>query len=285
MRPAHVVEIETPKKFVLNGLWFGPKRPKRAIIWVHGMLSSAFSMRHVIDRVVDKNTAVLTFNNRGSESVIDIKRIVGKKREWIKAGTAHEVFTDSLDDLDGAFNLARKSGAKEIYLVGHSTGCQKSIYWLFKRKRKINGAILLGPLSDYAGSSTYPRMSKTLALAKKMIAKGTPHELLPTKSYWHYADAQRFLSLYTPDSVEQSIFPYFDENRRATILGAVNTPLMVVFASDDEYIDRPIREIGAWFEKNAKEKLLLLLTKKGGHSLRGAEIEVSNAIKSWIVKK
>ena len=69
MQPCHVVEIETPKKVRLNGLWFGPKRPKRAILWVHGLGSSAFSKIGIFDYLIDKDTAVLAFNNRGHDKV------------------------------------------------------------------------------------------------------------------------------------------------------------------------------------------------------------------------
>src|SRR5205807_10060866 len=65
-------------------------------------------------------SAVLTFNNRGFENVTDVKRVIGKKAKWIRAGSAHEVFTESDDDIQGAVNYAKKH-SKNIYLAGHST--------------------------------------------------------------------------------------------------------------------------------------------------------------------
>ena len=64
MRPCFQIEIVTPKKFVLNGLWFGSKKPKRVIVWVHGLGSSMFSKLGIVDQLVDKETAVVMFNNR-----------------------------------------------------------------------------------------------------------------------------------------------------------------------------------------------------------------------------
>ncbi len=285
MRAAHVVEIVTPKKIVLNGLWFGPARPKRAIVWVHGMFSSAFSMRHIIDLLVDKETAVLAFNNRGFETAAEVKRLVGKKREYVRAGTAQEIFTDSIDDIDGAINLARKSGAKQLYLAGHSTGCQKSVYWAYKKGRGVQGLILLGALSDYVGARSDKRYEKTLEIAKKMIQEGRAHELLPADSYWHYSDAQRFVSLYTPDSIEQSIFPYFDESRKSDALYSVKVPILLIYAADDEYSDRPAAEMVRWFEAHARCVLTPFVAKRTGHSFRGAEKPIAKTIKSWLVKK
>ena len=157
MTPAHVVEIITPKRFVLNGLWFGPysakatkgtaKKPKRVIVWMHGLGSSVFSKLGIIELLARGDTAVLAFNNRGHDVVSKSAR--GKK--YIIAGAAHEVFTDCVDDIQGAINFVKKQGVRDIYLVGHSTGCQKSIYWAHKKKGKgIKGIILLAPLSDYS---------------------------------------------------------------------------------------------------------------------------------------
>jgi len=279
MRPAHIVEIVTPKKFVLNGIWFGPSKPKRVIIWVHGMFSSVFSMRHIIDLLTDADTAVLAFNNRGFETVSEIKQLVGKKR-----GTAHEVFTDCVDDIDGAAHLAQASGAKEIYLAGHSTGCQKITYWASKRKdaKKIKGLIYLGSLSDYAGTPQHRQFPVALRAAKAMVKSGKSAELVPTALWWHYADAQRFLSLYTPDSVEQSIFPYFDRKRHSKVFSSVRLPILALFAGSDEYVDRPNKDITDWFERESRGNLKSIIIPEVGHSFRGGEDKVVSSIASWI---
>ena len=74
MKACGVIEVITPKKFVLNGLWFGPRRPKRAIVWVHGLGSSAFSQLGIVDHLADTDTAVITFNNRGFGTINSVKR-------------------------------------------------------------------------------------------------------------------------------------------------------------------------------------------------------------------
>src|SRR3989344_6146125 len=119
MKACGVIEIITPKKFVLNGLWFGPQRPKKTIVWVHGLGSSAFSKLDIVERLVDKNTAVITFNNRGFGTINSVKRRIGNTSKSISVGTAHEIFTDSADDIQGAINFARRAGIKNIYLAGH----------------------------------------------------------------------------------------------------------------------------------------------------------------------
>lgn len=286
MTRCHVADFRTPDGVLLNTLWFGPTKPKRAIIWVHGLGSSAFSKLDIVERLVDQQTAVLTFNNRGHGSVNRISRAESKKGEYI--GGAHEKFTDCVDDVQGAVNFARRAGAKEIYLVGHSTGCQKIVYWGHrKRGRGVKGLILLAPISDYAAGIKLHgkvKIERVALLARAMIRRGRGRELIPQK-VWNEEldDAYRFLSLYTPDSIEQSIFPYFDEARPAHIFGSVHLPVLAVFAARDEFADRPADKLAAWFEdRTASQYFSATIASRANHGFKNAEAFVARAVHNWL---
>src|SRR3989344_4872852 len=229
-------DIKTPKGYMLRGLWFGPKKPQQLIIWVHGLSSSAFSMLHLVGEIADKDTAVLTFNNRGTEKIADIKKIVGKKAKWVRAGAAHEVFTECVDDIQGAINYARRKSIKNIYLAGHSTGCQKSVYWASKKGggKGVKGIILLAPVSDHAAALKFDRngqLARLTKLARKLVAEGKKHQLMPSMlSDDSLNDAQRFLSLNTAYSVETT-FPYEQKGKRPRVLQAVKKPMLVIWAA------------------------------------------------------
>ncbi len=301
-----VVGIITPKKYILNGLWFGPgitlrdssrrggaEKPKRVIIWVHGLGSSAFSMLHVVQRLGDAETAVLTFNNRGFGTINRIKKI-GKKSKSLVAGSVHEVFTDSVDDIQGAINFVKKQGVKEIYLAGHSTGCQKSVYWAHKNKggRDVKGIILVAPVSDHADALQPDKRRQVARLAKiaqLLIKKGKPHELLPQSPQNHpgalfFFDAQRFLSLYTPDSKE-TIFSYEQLKKDPRTLKSVRVPILMLWAEKDEFSDRPATRVVEWFRNNTLTKLETSVVPGVLHSFHGAEKEVAECIKEWILGK
>ncbi len=284
MIPAHVIEIVTPKKFVLNGLWFGTLKPKRAIVWIHGLSSSAFSRLGIIDYLVNDETAIMTFNNRGSAT---ISRIARGTKSFTSGGGA-ENFIECVDDIDGAIAFARNKGANEIYLAGHSTGCQKAVYWAHQRKGKgVHGLILLAPLSDWAGaarqSDEKARLKKATREALSLVKKKRPEAFLANDSWVHPITAQRFLSLYTPDSIEQSIFPYFDETRPARIFRSVTVPIMALFAGSDEYADRNASKIADWFSKNTGSKRFdAVIIPKVEHNFKGAEAEVGKVISEWI---
>lgn len=285
MRPAHVIEIQTPKKFLLNGLWFGSTKPRKAIIWVHGLASSAFSKLGIVEKLIDNDTAVMTFNNRGSSTVTRTRRINSQKKggmEYVLSGGAHEVFTDCTDDIHGAIDFAKKQGAKKIFLAGHSTGAQKSVYFASRKgkEKKIKGVILLAPLSDYAGALKEGKaaLKKTTAVAMKLMKAGKKLEIVPGS----WTDAQRFLSIYTPDSTEE-IFSYIDPEKKPTIYESLKVPTLVLLAEDDEHADRPAGRIEAWFAKHARmPRFGSAIIADADHSFTGAEKTVAGAINDWI---
>lgn len=282
MRPCFHIEILTPKKFVLNGLWFGPAKAKRVVIWVHGLGSSMFGRLGVAHHIVDEQTALLVFNNRGHDKVARISQ--GKRS--IRGGAAHEVFTDCVDDIQGAINFARRFGVRKIYLAGHSTGCQKSIYWAHKKRRGVRGIVILAPMSDYAAEkhiSGEADIRKGLVAARKLVGSRQAHALLGERDWkWSLlADAQRFISLYSGTSAEE-IFTYWDAKRNPRTLRSVKIPTLVLLAGKDEYADRPAKEIAAWFDKNISAPHSVAIVPRVEHGFKGGEKQVARAIRKFI---
>ena len=295
----NVIKIQTPKGYLLNGLWYGPEKAKTVFVYIHGLGGSLFSQTELCQSLTSHDTAVLVFNNRGSGVVSRIKRVSKKGKKGYDShtiGMAHEVFSDCVDDIDGAIELALDKGAKNIFLVGHSTGCQKSVYYLSqiaKKKKpkpklglklKVKGAILLAPMSDYADFAAFTDNKKrkvVTSFAKKMIKNGKAHDLLP-KHIWPYPiDSQRFLSLFTPESTEE-IFSYAVPDKSPKILMSVKTPMKVIFAGDDEYKDRPMEEIAAWFKKTLADRPAEIEIIDGApHNFKGYETRLKTMIKAW----
>lgn len=282
-----ICRLVTPKRFILNGIFFGSKGAKNVFIYLHGLSGSLFSHINLFEKIVDKNNAVLAFNNRGSGVINKVRQLPSSGKKISKAflmGTAHEVFTDCIDDIEGAIKTAKSFGAKNIFLMGHSTGCQKSVYYLAKRKKSsVKGAVLLAPISDYADAIVNhgEHLLKARRVAEKMVKEGSGHELMPSDIWPLTHDAQRFLSLFTPESAEE-IFTYASGKKPRT-LQVVNKPLLAVFAGGDEFTDRPAEEIAAWFEKTLfRKKHQIEIVKGSPHHFSGHEVEVSKLIREWI---
>lgn len=288
-KPCHVVEIVTPKKVVLDGLWVGPKRARNVIILIHGLGSSLWKRLPLAERLAGKGVTVLAFNNRGHDRVSALSRVGTKqaKRKW--AGGASEIFTDCVDDIQGAINFVRRQKAKNIFLAGHSTGCQKSIYWAHKKKGKgVKGLILLAPLSDYSVAlrdDKGGRLARVTKLARSLVRRGKKHDLLPQSLWPALDDAQRFLSLYTPDSVEE-MFTYAQPKKIPRIFSSIRIPTLVIFAGADEFGDRPAREIAAWFHDHSRsQRFDAIIVPKVKHSFRGKEQVVARATRQFLAMR
>lgn len=283
------VRIVTPKQYLLNGLWFGAGRPTAAIVFVHGLGSSAFAHHDYLIPLATAHTAVLYFGNRGHHGIAGVKRIKrGVKTGYVyqQAGMAHEIFTESADDIQGAVNLLVSRGARRIFLVGHSTGCQKIVWYLSQRgaPRRVAGAVLLCPISDYASARHEDdrKRKRAEAVARKLVRQKKPHELLRSELWHAPIDAQRFLSLYTPDSKEE-IFPYAQPGKIPRTLRKVKAPLLVVFAGEDQYRDRPTSEMAAWFRGHLRSQRAEIEIIPGAlHSFNGLESKVTASVRRWI---
>lgn len=279
-------EIKTPKGYLLRGLWFGPKKPKRVIVWVHGIGSNMFSKLGIVEKLIDNKTAVVVFNNRGHEKISQVPHESGKFNKALRGGMVHEKFTDCADDIQGVINFVRRQKVKRIFLAGHSTGCQKSTYWASKKGRGVKGIVLLAPISDYSAmrlERDRKTISRALQVAQGLVRAGKGSRMLPEEVWgWPWiADAQRFVSLYAGKGPEE-IFTYWDMERNPRTLTSVRIPALVILAENDEYADRPAQEIAGWFEQNMKNKHKVRIIPEVKHSFKGAERKVAKAIREFI---
>lgn len=290
-QPARVIEIVTPKKFVLNGLWFGPESPSKIIIFTHGLGGNVFSSHKLVVPLADSQTAVITFSNRGHDQISSIKKIDNRKKKGyarMTAGEAMEIFTDCVDDIQGAVNHVLSVSPKaSIYLAGHSTGCQKSAYYLSRtgKQKFIKGVILLAPMSDYAAllkSDKNGNLKPAENFARNLVKENQPQDLLPQEIWPDMVSAQRFLSLATPDSQEE-IFCYANQDKTPVSYRKIKIPVLVVLAEKDEHRDRPIKKIAGWFEKNSgSEKLSVEIIPSAPHNFYKYETRAQDLVRRFI---
>lgn len=281
-----LISLLTPKKLKLNGVWLGSPSADTIFIFLHGLGGSLFSRAPLTSLLANKQQAVLALNNRGSGTINYLKKETRTKVSYFLAGVAHEIFTDCVDDIDGAVAYAQQRGVKNIYLLGHSTGCQKSIYYLAKRpKSPVLGAILLAPVSDYASLSTTVDANvyrRALLAARKLVAVNKSQELLAENLWIPPCSAQRFLSLYTPDSQEE-IFTY-GSGRKPLALHRVKQPILACLAELDQVAGREVNQLADWFQvelKNSQNHQINII-KGADHGFEAKETELVRIINSWI---
>src|SRR4030095_11092024 len=98
------------------------------------------------------------------------------------AGAAFERFRQSILDIRAMVSFVRLRGYRRVILAGHSTGANKVLYYAARaRYRRVNGIILLGPVSDHAAEAKRlgARELRRRIVAVERIGPRHPDALVP----------------------------------------------------------------------------------------------------------
>ena len=266
---------------MLNGIAIFPKRPTdTALIWLHGLSSNFASSPRRTDELtracLKNNIAFLKFNTRGH----DIAARSGRKI----IGAGFEKFTDCVYDIRAMIRFAKKLGYKNIILAGHSTGANKTLYYLYKtRDPAVRNIILIGAISDIAADR---KMNGAKTAARRVnvalkLAKKNPSSLMPTDC--GIITAARYLSLYKAGGAED-VFPYHDQSAQWKELKSIRVPIALIIGSRDEHLDIPLKKYIGIFHTHATstKSFTSAIIKGANHSFRGKENELSRVIIDWI---
>ena len=279
-----LVSFTTRDGVELSGFYVSAKGSKKCLIFIHG-LSASFLWRGLWKGMPETMATVvkregwnlLSFNNRGSNMINRLMR-KGKK---VTMGGAKERFEDCVKDIDAAIRYARKRGSNTIVLMGHSTGCQKSIYYQSKtRERRVNGIVLLAPASDrdYEMKKLGKRFAKTLRLARHMMKTGKGDHIM---DQWKIPlTAKRYWNLHKPSSAEGGIFNY--GTGKMSAVSRINVPTLAVYGSRDKYsVYGPKREL-AMIGNAIHAPYQSAIIKNAKHGFESHEREVAALVGKWL---
>ena len=285
--------IATKDGITLDGAVADAKGKKRVgVLFMHGLTSTFSRTRALWQGLAEmgKNhgIGVAAFNTRGHDIVVGYrrKRPGEKRRRHVMLGAAFENFKDCIYDIRTGVRFLKKRGYRTIILVGHSTGSQKSLYYLSQtRDRNVKGLVLAGPVSDISvrRRELGHGFTKNIAAAKRFMKRSGGRTLLPPSITKEFLSAQRYVSLFSPGSPED-VFPYYNPKAEWTALRRIKTPTLVIFGGKDEYLDRSAKETVKTFLAHApaRSRLVTAVIKSAGHNFRGKEKDFANAIMRWI---
>lgn len=236
------------------------------LVFVHGMGSNFYRSalkKAFLDAAPPRGCAMLTFNNRGAER-----------------GTEDEPFGACLHDLDGALAFARRRGHRRIIFIGHSTGCQKIVYWQARRRHPgMAGLVLLAPADDHAvlRRDLGRRFAQKVAWARKQVAAG--RGTAPVTGLYERFTAARFLGLADPRAPEAGVFRYAGTLAR---FRRVRCPVLAVFGTAEEFAAIPPAEMLAILRRRTRSRAYAdWLVPDANHSFKGCEAEVARRVCRW----
>lgn len=286
-----LAQIVTKDKLIHQGIASFPARPSgRALLWVHGLMSTFYSNIPLLDAFAEacesEGWGFASFNNRGHDVITGIKKVDKRKSKGYShanGGAGYEHFEESVSDIAAGVDYLVSNGYTEVVVIGHSTGANKVCYYGAKQKdSNVIGFVLAGPVSDRLDISLDPqKMKQNLARAEEKIKEGKGDELALDYHFFPLT-ARRFVSIYSPGTTEDT-FDYGDEMPRLSNFSKIRKPLMVILGEKDEYLDRTAKKVIRVFDQHSRSYWYKSVLLPGApHSFTGSEKKAVRVIVDWV---
>lgn len=253
------------------------------VLCIHGMCGTIIDnyFATVWGKLLAKNNIGFIYeHNRGHSIENDILMKDGSFKRY---GCMYEIFEDCVYDIDLAIETAKLKGYKKIILLGHSYGCNKVIYYHFKKHPNILGMILASA-PDMVGSHLSNQLDykDLLEEAKNNIDNNTPTKLLhKTIEDYIYMSSQTYYNWYKKDSFLDNL-PIIANPEHWKQFETIDVPILTFSGSDEEdyYLHLDLLKEKAHSCNNFEYKII----KDTDHTYRGKESEIGNIIYNWIYK-
>jgi len=253
------------------------------IICIHGMCGTIIDnyFATVWGKLLAQNDIGFIYeHNRGHSIENDI---VMKDGSFKRCGCMYEIFEDCIYDIDLAIQTAKEKGYKRIILLGHSLGCNKVIYYYYKKHPNILG-IILASAPDMIGSHLLiePDYEELLKEAKENIEKNQPTKLLHKMiEDYMYMSSQTYYNWFHKNSNLNNL-PIISNPKNWEQLETIDVPILTFSGSKDEdyYLHLDLLKEKATNCKNFEYQII----ENTGHTYQEKELETGNLILNWINK-
>lgn len=276
----------------LNGILYKTEnKTKKIIISVHGMATNCIKVRDlkIAEKANEMDVDLLSFNNRGHDIVNHIIKEETKKKEL--AGTAFEEISECYEDIVGVINYVKSLGYEEIYIMGHSLGSTKTVYFYNKALKdnkellnNIKGIILLSLVDIPLAIQVYLKdnFSSMLTYAKNMSKEKMDNILMPEESFIHPISIKTFLR-YAINNEDINFAKFSDDTSTFEELNNINVPLFMRWGNVRELIIQHPDELCELMKNKIKNELLDVGYIDGAnHSYKGKEEILANQIYEFI---
>lgn len=242
------INFLTADNLQLHGLVYQHENNRKLAIFIHGAGDSNVikmgSMLSILSsKLAIKNYDLMAFNNRGAGYVSKVKKVnsLGEKIGEQMAGMAYERITDCVKDIDGAIDWGSSQGYEHFVLIGHSTGANKTVYYLTekaKNNKLVSQVFLLAGGDDITlQKSRLDNPSRYLKQITSRVEKDEGHLLVP-EGYFpgnHPISYASLLELINEGSA-YDIFPfgrYENDKKLFTRYKKIQIPIVAMYGSKD----------------------------------------------------
>lgn len=297
------LEVITKDNLSLPALFFEPeKTTKKAIIYLHGMMSNCFysaeRMNIYAKEFTSKNISFLALNNRGAGYIEYIRKKTSEfESEKIPLGSAYEKISDCVLDIEGSIEILKSMNYEEIYLVGHSTGANKvCVYNYYKKSNSISKFVLLGG-GDDIGINYYnlgaSKVQNYLTKINSQIKKGNGTKFAPQYMGFPVFSYNSLKELFDPES-DYNIFPFYEFLFKKSItkkekfreLKSCQKETLIVYGENDEFCFNNVSKCIEIMkdQTNKKKNFEYTIIEDADHSFTGKELILAKTISNWLTK-
>ena len=254
------------------------------VICIHGMCGTIVDnyFATVWGKFLSSNDIGFIYeHNRGHSIENDILMKDGSLK---RCGCMYEIFEDSIYDIDLAIRTAKEKGYKRIILLGHSYGCNKVIYYYYKKRPDILGMILASA-PDMVGSHMLIQSDDYKELiqeAKQNIDNNDPTRLLHKMiENYMYMSSQTYYNWFKEDSNLDNL-PIVRNNNKWNQFESIDVPILTFSGAneDDYYLQLELLKTKAINCNNFDYKII----DNTGHTYKGKEAEIARLLFEWINK-
>ena len=262
---------------------FESKEKDICVICIHGMCGTIVDnyFATVWGKILsEKNIGFIYEHNRGHSIENDI---VMKDGSFKRCGCMYEIFEDCIYDIDLAIQTAKDKGYKKIILLGHSYGCNKVIYYYYKKHPNILG-IILASAPDMIGSHLLVELDykELLKESKENIDNNEPTKLLHKMiEDYMYMSSATYYNWYNENSNLNNL-PVISNKEHWEQFETIEVPILTFSGSNEEdyYLQLDLLKDKALNCKKFEYKII----EDTGHTYKNKELEVANLIFDWINK-
>ena len=253
------------------------------VIFVHGMCQTIIDNYFAIvcgNLLSENKIGFLYAHNRGYSIENDI---LMKDGTYTRCGCMYEIFEDCVLDIDLAIEKAKELGYKRIILMGHSYGCNKLIYYYYKKRPDILG-VILSSAPDMVGlqllrQKDYKELIKE---AKENINNGDSTKLLSNLvEDYMYMSSQTYYNWFNKNSNLDNL-PVMSNSNNWYQFESIDVPILTFSGSleTDNYLHLDLLKDKAKNCNNFECNII----ENANHFYHNKEDEISLLILNWINK-
>lgn len=226
----------------LTAIEFGPKvaEPQNFLIFIGGLGDGFLTVPYIPD-------LASAISKRFASRLVVVQALILSSYKGFGTGSLDRDVAE-LAKLVEYLRTERGSTSSKVFLMGHSTGCQDTIHYLSKYVnctkfipiQALDGGILQAPVSDSEAITDKSQASQFIEMAKDLIEKDKPDELLPQEALKLFFgapfSAYRFHSLASIRGDDDYFSSYLTDSDYKESFGRVRVPLLVLYGGLDEFV-------------------------------------------------